>query len=389
MWPLVGARGRRVRASASAARTGCTCTQKGEPARQLAEQLPGLLRSSSCDKWRIDELYDATVVGAVDALADISVVGRQVDRRRHPRAAHRRSSSRSPAPCCARCRPVASRPTPRSMVVGARRPRLVLRSRRTPTPRSARPRDRRLQRHARRRASATRTAGTRTATASSTSRGLRRARARSRSTSTPTQTRTRAPRGEERLRPRSPRRELDARRGRKPDKSGRTTASAARRRSTRPKPRRRASAAGRTAPQLPPAVRAMPPAVRGSEDADEPASRSVVFELVPYVAGVRRRRADPAPAGLARARRRSALVGGARRSLLVRALWPGAERRPRRRRARASGRTCSTVIVFLPLVGAVAVLFMPRQIAGAAPRASRSACWRRLRRVARSCCACR
>ncbi|AUX23435.1 NADH dehydrogenase (ubiquinone) [Sorangium cellulosum] len=43
---------------------------RGEPEKSFAEQFPGLHRLIY-DKWRIDELYDATVVGMVDALADI------------------------------------------------------------------------------------------------------------------------------------------------------------------------------------------------------------------------------------------------------------------------------------------------------------------------------
>jgi NADH-quinone oxidoreductase subunit L len=47
-------------------------TQKGRPARELTEKAPGLYELV-LDKWRIDELYDATVIGAVDTLAEISV----------------------------------------------------------------------------------------------------------------------------------------------------------------------------------------------------------------------------------------------------------------------------------------------------------------------------
>jgi NADH-quinone oxidoreductase subunit L len=42
----------------------------GVPERQFAQRMPRLYRLIY-DKWRIDELYDATVVGMVDALADI------------------------------------------------------------------------------------------------------------------------------------------------------------------------------------------------------------------------------------------------------------------------------------------------------------------------------
>lgn len=46
--------------------------QKGEPARRLAEAWPRLYRLVS-DKWRIDELYDETILGAVDSLAEFFV----------------------------------------------------------------------------------------------------------------------------------------------------------------------------------------------------------------------------------------------------------------------------------------------------------------------------
>jgi NADH-quinone oxidoreductase subunit L len=42
----------------------------GAPERAFAERMPGLYRLIY-DKWRVDELYDAVVVGMVDALAEI------------------------------------------------------------------------------------------------------------------------------------------------------------------------------------------------------------------------------------------------------------------------------------------------------------------------------
>jgi len=42
---------------------------KGEPARAFVEQFPGFHRLVY-DKWRIDELYEETVIGAVDSLAE-------------------------------------------------------------------------------------------------------------------------------------------------------------------------------------------------------------------------------------------------------------------------------------------------------------------------------
>jgi NADH-quinone oxidoreductase subunit L len=44
-------------------------TQGGRPAKQLAEASPGLYRLV-LNKWKVDELYDRSVVAAVDALAD-------------------------------------------------------------------------------------------------------------------------------------------------------------------------------------------------------------------------------------------------------------------------------------------------------------------------------
>jgi NADH-quinone oxidoreductase subunit L len=43
--------------------------RKGEPAKQLAQWAPGLHRLM-LNKWKVDELYDATVVAAVDSLAE-------------------------------------------------------------------------------------------------------------------------------------------------------------------------------------------------------------------------------------------------------------------------------------------------------------------------------
>jgi NADH-quinone oxidoreductase subunit L len=46
-------------------------SQRGEPARRMAQAAPGLYRLL-LDRWRIDELYDATIVAAVDSLAETS-----------------------------------------------------------------------------------------------------------------------------------------------------------------------------------------------------------------------------------------------------------------------------------------------------------------------------
>jgi NADH-quinone oxidoreductase subunit L len=45
--------------------------EKGEPARRAAAAVPGLYRLL-LDKWRVDELYDVTVISAVDSLAETS-----------------------------------------------------------------------------------------------------------------------------------------------------------------------------------------------------------------------------------------------------------------------------------------------------------------------------
>ena len=45
--------------------------QRGEPARRLAQAVPGLYKLL-LDKWRVDELYDVTIVAAVDSLAETS-----------------------------------------------------------------------------------------------------------------------------------------------------------------------------------------------------------------------------------------------------------------------------------------------------------------------------
>ena len=47
-------------------------TQKGAPARAFTEGSPGLYALVR-DKWRIDELYEETFIGAVDSLAEIAV----------------------------------------------------------------------------------------------------------------------------------------------------------------------------------------------------------------------------------------------------------------------------------------------------------------------------
>ncbi|MBL8740870.1 MAG: hypothetical protein JNK04_07245, partial [Myxococcales bacterium] len=48
-------------------------TRHGEPEEAFKKSFPGLYKLVY-DKWRIDELYDATVIGMVDALADIFVM---------------------------------------------------------------------------------------------------------------------------------------------------------------------------------------------------------------------------------------------------------------------------------------------------------------------------
>jgi NADH-quinone oxidoreductase subunit L len=45
--------------------------EKGKPAQRLAAAFPGLYQLL-LDKWRVDELYDATIISMVDSLADTS-----------------------------------------------------------------------------------------------------------------------------------------------------------------------------------------------------------------------------------------------------------------------------------------------------------------------------
>jgi hypothetical protein len=45
---------------------------RGQPARELRERFPGLYRLVY-QKWKIDELYEETIIGAVDALGEVAV----------------------------------------------------------------------------------------------------------------------------------------------------------------------------------------------------------------------------------------------------------------------------------------------------------------------------
>jgi NADH-quinone oxidoreductase subunit L len=47
--------------------------QRGAPAKLFTEKMPGLYRLV-LDKWRIDELYEATIIGAVDSLAETAAL---------------------------------------------------------------------------------------------------------------------------------------------------------------------------------------------------------------------------------------------------------------------------------------------------------------------------
>ncbi len=98
--------------SERASPTGCTSSKKGEPAAQLAAAFPGLYQLL-LDKWRVDELYDATVIAVVDSLADTSAAVRPRHRRRHHRAPHGAGRRARRAPCCARSRTASCTSTPR------------------------------------------------------------------------------------------------------------------------------------------------------------------------------------------------------------------------------------------------------------------------------------
>ena len=69
MWPMM-APGFAAFLVGTAAAMYVYLNRAGIPERRFAERMPGLYRLVY-DKWRVDELYDATVVGMVDALADI------------------------------------------------------------------------------------------------------------------------------------------------------------------------------------------------------------------------------------------------------------------------------------------------------------------------------
>jgi NADH-quinone oxidoreductase subunit L len=47
--------------------------KKGAPAKELAEKVPGLYQLV-LDKWRVDELYEATVIAGVESLAETSAM---------------------------------------------------------------------------------------------------------------------------------------------------------------------------------------------------------------------------------------------------------------------------------------------------------------------------
>ncbi|MBK9263881.1 MAG: NADH-quinone oxidoreductase subunit L [Polyangiaceae bacterium] len=72
MWPMMG-----PGVAAFLAGTGAAMVvylnQRGRPEEQFKKAFPGLYKLIY-DKWRIDELYDATVIGMVDALADIFTI---------------------------------------------------------------------------------------------------------------------------------------------------------------------------------------------------------------------------------------------------------------------------------------------------------------------------
>lgn len=72
MWPMMG-----PGVAAFLAGTGAAMVvylnQRGRPEEQFKKAVPGLYKLIY-DKWRIDELYEATVIGMVDALADIFTV---------------------------------------------------------------------------------------------------------------------------------------------------------------------------------------------------------------------------------------------------------------------------------------------------------------------------
>jgi NADH-quinone oxidoreductase subunit L len=71
MYPLLGAAVVIAAAGAGGA-YWVYVMQKGRPAQDFTEKAPGFYELVR-DKWRVDELYEATVIGAVETLAEISV----------------------------------------------------------------------------------------------------------------------------------------------------------------------------------------------------------------------------------------------------------------------------------------------------------------------------
>ena len=72
MWPMMG-----PGVAAFLAGTGAAMVvylnQRGRPEEQFKKAMPGLYRLIY-DKWRIDELYETTIIGMIDALADIFTI---------------------------------------------------------------------------------------------------------------------------------------------------------------------------------------------------------------------------------------------------------------------------------------------------------------------------
>ena len=72
MWPLM-APGLLALVAGAGGAFWVYLQQAGGPAKALAEKLPGL-HALVYDKWRVDEFYEETIIGAVDSLAEFAVV---------------------------------------------------------------------------------------------------------------------------------------------------------------------------------------------------------------------------------------------------------------------------------------------------------------------------
>ena len=300
--------------------------------------------STSCvlDKWRVDELYDSDRHRRWSTRSPTpprwSTSGSSTASSR----GSPRSSSRRSARCSARSRPASCTSTRRRWS-SASRPRLVLRAqphaRRRPSTRAV---GRRATSSRPRPGSATSTAGTSRRAEQARRRSVRRVDARV---------------------------DVDARRPARPKivelevkNAFDRTADAAPSRSTRPGRRRRSAGA----PTAPSGSRTVPEAGGAADERRSLVSLVRRSGRVGVVAGVVGRARSRGADSTRRARRARRHRRARRRSSCMAHLARRDAAAEATARRRPSGRTCSTCSSASRSLGAVAVLFLPRQIAAAA-----------------------